>query len=182
VLGNTGEEAHAKLEDHKKYASVIGGLLQTSGVTGIDLSKISLDKELSAADTGQSQIRTHLDSFVNTAEGKKWTARRVSEFAAIGGLAPLAIGSPQSVADEMERWIDEADVDGFNLVSVVTPQSFEDVVELLVPELRRRGLYAELSDEDLTTRERVYGKGRRFLEEDHVGSRYKYAVYREDLP
>ncbi|KAL3490674.1 luciferase-like domain-containing protein [Aspergillus germanicus] len=182
VLGSTDERAQAKLGDHKKYTSVIGGLVQTSGVTGIDLSKLPLDEELSAADAGQSQIRTHLDSFVNTAEGEKWTPRRVYEFAAIGGLAPLAIGSPQTVADEMERWIDEADVDGFNLVSVVTPQSFEDVVELLVPELRRRGLYAELSDESLTTRERVYGKGRRFLDEEHAGSRYKYGVYREDLP
>jgi FMN-dependent oxidoreductase (nitrilotriacetate monooxygenase family) len=181
VLGKTDEEAQAKLEEHKKYASVIGGLVQTSGVTGIDLSKLPLDEELSAADAGQSQIRTHLDSFVNSGEGEKWTPRRVSEFAAIGGLAPLAIGSPQTVADEMERWIDEADVDGFNLVSVVTPQSFEDVVELLVPELRRRGLYAELSDENLTTRERVYGKGRRFLDEHHVGSKYKFAVYREEL-
>ncbi|KAL2858053.1 luciferase-like domain-containing protein [Aspergillus pseudoustus] len=181
VLGTTDEEARAKLEDQKKYASVVGGLVHISGVTGIDLSKVPLDEELSAADAGQSQIRTHLDSFVNSPSGEqKWTPRRVSEFAAIGGLAPLAIGNPQTVADEMERWINEADIDGFNLVSVVTPQSFEDVVELLVPELRRRGLYAEPSEESLTTREQVYGKGRRSLDGDHVGSQYKYAVYKED--
>jgi hypothetical protein len=82
----------------------------------------------------------------------------------------------------MERWIDQADIDGFNLVSVDTPKSFEDVVELLVPELRRRGIYAEPSQESMTTRERVYGKGRSSLDGDHVGSTYKYAVYREDLP
>ncbi|KAL4876803.1 luciferase-like domain-containing protein [Aspergillus karnatakaensis] len=182
ILGRTDDEAREKVEDAKKYASVVGGLVHISGVTGIDLSKVPLDEELSAADAGQSQIRTHLDSFVNSAEGEKWTPRKVSEFAAIGGLAPLAIGSPKTVADVMERWIDRADIDGFNLVSVVTPQSFEDVVELLVPELRRRGLYAELSDESLTTRERVYGKGRRFLADDHVGSTYRYDVYKDDLP
>ncbi|KAJ0413331.1 luciferase-like domain-containing protein [Aspergillus carlsbadensis] len=110
VLRTTDEEAREKLEGHKKYASVVGRLVQTSGVIGIDLSKAS--------------------------EGEKWTPRRVSEFAAI---------------DEMERWINEADIDGFNLVSVATPQSFEDVVELLVPELRRWGLHAEPGEERLTT-------------------------------
>ncbi|UPK95989.1 hypothetical protein LCI18_006924 [Fusarium solani-melongenae] len=179
ILGKTDEEAQAKLEEHKKYASVIGGLVQVSGVTGIDLSKVPLDHELSAADAGQAVIRTHLDSFVTSADGEAWTARRVAEFASIGGLAPFAVGSPQTVADEMERWINEADVDGFNLVAVVTPGSFEDVVELLVPELRRRGLYPEPSTEELTTREQVHGKGKRSLDGSHVGSKYKYDVYQE---
>ncbi|RSL75702.1 hypothetical protein CEP51_010620 [Fusarium floridanum] len=180
ILGKTDEEAQAKLEEHKKYASVIGGLVQVSGVTGIDLSKVPLDHELSAADAGQAVIRTHLDSFVTSADGQAWTTRRVAEFASIGGLAPFAVGSPQTVADEMERWINEADVDGFNLVAVVTPGSFEDVVELLVPELRRRGLYPEPSTEELTTREQVHGKGKRSLDDSHIGSQYKYDVYKEE--
>ncbi|WYZ36946.1 hypothetical protein EsH8_II_000452 [Colletotrichum jinshuiense] len=183
ILGKTDEEAQNKLTEYKKYASVIGGLVQVSGVTGIDLSKVPLDHELSAADSGQSKIRSHLESFTDNTEGESWTARRVAEFASIGGLAPFSVGSPKTVADEMERWIDEAGVDGFNIVSVVTPQSFEDVVELLVPELRRRGLYPEPSDDDeepLTARERVFGKGQASLAPEHLGSTYKYDVYKED--
>ncbi|KAM5356727.1 hypothetical protein ACJ41O_003373 [Fusarium nematophilum] len=180
VLGRTDEEAHEKLEEYKKFASVIGGLVQVSGVTGIDLSKIPLDRELSAADAGETVIRSHLDSFVTSTGGENWTPRRVAEFASIGGLAPFAVGSAETVADEMERWIRDADVDGFNLVAVVTPGSFEDVVELLVPELRSRGLYPEPSEDDLTARERVYGKGQKSLLDDHLGSRYKYAVYQGD--
>lgn len=183
ILGKTDEEAQNKLTEYKKYASVIGGLVQVSGVTGIDLSKVPLDHELSAADSGQSKIRSHLESFTDNTEGESWTARRVAEFASIGGLAPFSVGSPKTVADEMERWIHEAGVDGFNIVSVVTPQSFEDVVELLVPELRRRGLYPEPSDDDeepLTARERVFGKGQASLAPEHLGSTYKYDVYKED--
>ncbi|KAM0545364.1 hypothetical protein ACHAPJ_011348 [Fusarium lateritium] len=182
VIGKTDEEAQIKLEQYKKHASVIGGLVQVSGVTGIDLSKIPLDQELNPADAGQSVIKSHLESFVTSADGRPWTPKRVADFSAIGGLAPVVVGSAKTVADEMERWVTEADIDGFNLVAVVTPGSFEDVVTLLIPELRARGLYAEPSDEQLTARERVYGKGERFLKSDHPGSKFKYAVYQDSIP
>lgn len=42
-----------------------------------------------------------------------WTPESVAEKASIGGLGPVAVGSPATVADELERWIEEADVDGF---------------------------------------------------------------------
>ncbi|MDF2979380.1 MAG: ssuD, partial [Actinomycetospora sp.] len=48
-------------------------------------------------------------------------------------------GSPTEVVDEMERWIDETGADGFNLAYAVSPGTFEQVAELVVPELRRRG-------------------------------------------
>ncbi|CRK16032.1 hypothetical protein BN1723_002211 [Verticillium longisporum] len=104
--------------------------------------------------------------------------------AAIGGLGPVSVGSPKKVADEMEHWIREGDLDGFNIGYVTTPGTFEDVVDLLVPELRRRGLYTEApaADEQLTARERVYGRGQKGLRDDHPGSRYKYDVFEEDGP
>lgn len=66
---------------------------------------------------------------------------------------------------------------------VTTPGTFEEVVELLIPELRKRGLYAEKGAKDgLTIREKVYGKGQARLRDDHSGSAYKYDVYKEDPP
>lgn len=112
----------------------------------------------------------------------KWTPRIVAEKASIGGLGPVAIGNPAQVADELERWIEEADLDGFNIGYVTTPGSFEDVVELLVPELRRRGIYPENVEDGLTARERIYGTGQSKLREDHPGSGYKYDVYKEEHP
>jgi hypothetical protein len=121
-----------------------------------------------------------LDAFTTTSpEIPKWTPRIIAEKASIGGLGPVAIGSPQTVADEMERWVREADIDGFNLGYVTTPGSFEDVVELLVPELRKRGVYKRDEEQGLTARERVYGRGQKGLRDDHVGSLYKYDVYDE---
>lgn len=185
IIGRTEEEAQKKFELAKKNASTIGGLVLVSGWTGIDLSKIPLDQELSAADSEEAnKVRSQLESFTTTSvEVPKWTPRVIAERAAIGGLGPVAVGTPEKVADELERWLNEGDLDGFNIAYVTTPGTFEDVVELLVPELRRRGIYPEARGEDeqgLTFRENVYGKGQKGLRSDHPGSKYKYDVYKED--
>lgn len=183
ILGKTDEEARTKHEEFKKYASTIGGLVLFSGWTGIDISKIPLDQEITAEDSLEAnKVRSILDAFTTTSkEIPKWTPRVVAERASIGGLGPVSVGSPQTVADELEEWIREADIDGFNIGYVTTPGSFEDLVDLLVPELRRRGLYPELpGDEQFTAREKIYGKGQKGLRDDHTGSRYKYDVYQED--
>jgi alkanesulfonate monooxygenase SsuD/methylene tetrahydromethanopterin reductase-like flavin-dependent oxidoreductase (luciferase family) len=183
ILGRTDEEAQQKLEELKKYASTIGGLVLVSGWTGIDFSKVPLGKEITKEDSLEvHKVTSTLSAFTTTSETiPKWTPEVVAERASIGGLGPVSVGSPATVADELERWIAEADVDGFNLGYVTTPGSFEDVVDLLVPELRRRGIYPQKT-EGLTAREKVYGPGQAHLREDHVGSTYKYDVYKEDAP
>ena len=187
VLGNTDEEAQEKFRELKKYASEIGGLVLVSGWTGIDLSKYPPDHVLTANDTTTDhRVRSLLDQFtVTSPEVPEWTPRVIAEKASIGGLGPVSVGSPATVADELERWTREADVDGFNIGYVTTPGSFEDVVDLLVPELRRRGIYAEIpkeqQSEEWTARERVYGKGQKELRDDHVGSKYKYKIYEETV-
>ncbi|OAL39496.1 hypothetical protein AYO20_01366 [Fonsecaea nubica] len=185
IIGRTEEEAQEKLAEAKKYASTIGGLVLFSGWTGIDISKIPLDQDITAADSTEAhKVRSMLDAFTTTSpDVPRWTPRVVAEKAAIGGLGPVGVGTPQKVADEMERWIREADLDGFNLAYVTTPGTFEDVVDLLIPELRRRGLYPPPKSADaepLTAREKVYGAGQKGLRQDHEGAKYKYAVYKED--
>lgn len=190
IVAATDEAARAKHAALRAHASVVGGLVLVSGWTGIDLSKIPLDQELTAADSAEAhKVRSMLASFTTASdEVPRWTPRVVGERACIGGLGPVGVGSPATVADELERWVREADLDGFNLAYVTTPGTFEDVVDLLIPELRRRGLYpppaapAEGESPPLTAREKVYGKGQKGLRDDHVGSRYKYGVYQEEPP
>jgi hypothetical protein len=161
-------------------------LVLFSGWSGIDISTIPLDEEITAAHSKEAhKITSMLSAFTTTsADVPKWTPRVVAEKAAIGGLGPVAIGDPARVADEMERWVREADLDGFNVAYVTTPGSFEDVVELLVPELRRRGVYPQEGEraDGLTAREKVYGKGQREPRADHTASRYRYEVYEEEAP
>ncbi|RFU30148.1 hypothetical protein B7463_g6230, partial [Scytalidium lignicola] len=183
IVGRTDEEARAKLEEAKKYASTIGGLVLVSGWTGIDISKLPLGKEITKEDSLEvHKITSALSSLSTTSKTiPKWTPEVLAEVASIGGMGPVAVGSPSTVADELEHWINEADVDGFNLSYVTTPGTFEDVVDLLIPELRARGIYPQQED-GLTAREKIYGKGQAHLRDDHVGSKYKYDVYTEDSP
>lgn len=185
IVGKTDEEAQEKLRRHQKYASTTGGLVLFSGWTGIDISKIaSLDQEITAADSKEAhKVTSILSSLTTTSEDiPRWTPRVVSEKAAIGGLGPVGVGSAATVADQLQKWIVDADIDGFNLGYVTTPGTFEDVVELLIPELRKRGVYPEKAKDGLTAREKIYGEGQKGLRADHVGSSYKYAVYKEEPP
>lgn len=184
IVGKTDEEAQAKLEEYKKYKSTIGGLVLFSGWTGIDISKLPLGKTITAEDSLEAhKVTSILSAFTTTSKDvPEWTPEVIAEKAAIGGLGPVAVGSPSTVADELERWMAEADVDGFNLGYVTTPGTFEDVVDLLIPELRRRGIYPEQIKDGLTAREKVYGEGQNCLRDDHTGSAYKYDVYKEDPP
>jgi alkanesulfonate monooxygenase SsuD/methylene tetrahydromethanopterin reductase-like flavin-dependent oxidoreductase (luciferase family) len=46
----------------------------------------------------------------------KWTKETVARHITVGGLGATVVGTASKVADEMERWVEEADVDGFNIV------------------------------------------------------------------
>ncbi len=81
------------------------------------------------------------------------------------------MGGPKRVADELEAWAEEADLDGFNLAYVVMPETFSDIVEHLVPELQRRGLFKQ-NYRHGAYREKLFGEGPR-LGERHPAARYR---------
>jgi hypothetical protein len=51
------------------------------------------------------------------------------------------VGSTGQVADALEEWMEETDVDGFNLAYAVSHESFRDFADLVIPELQERGRY-----------------------------------------
>ena len=53
----------------------------------------------------------------------------------------LSIGTPSQVADEMEHWFKDGAADGFNVMPAWNPGSLRDFVDLVIPELQRRGLF-----------------------------------------
>jgi hypothetical protein len=126
---------------------------------------------------GDNAVHSFLDNF-NKVVGDigPWTPRKLGEIMALGGFHPAPVGTPEMVADVFEQWIEEADVDGFNIAYVTTPGSHEDVVDLLVPELQRRGLmWEDYEVEGGTLRENLYStKGMNELREDHYGHMFKY--------
>jgi hypothetical protein len=70
--------------------------------------------------------------------------------------------------------VEATDVDGFNLAYAVTPESFEDFVALVVPELQRRGVYKR-EYRPGTYREKLFGPGRTRLVPPHPAARFRAA-------
>lgn len=82
-------------------------------------------------------------------------------------------GTPGVVADEIERWLDEDGIDGVNLRQYLSFETARDFIELVVPELQRRGRFRTAYAEGETLRERLFGQGRARLPADHIGARYR---------
>ena len=172
IVGRTRAEADAKRAEIQRLLSVEGMLAHYAGSSGFDLSRYQPEEYLEYRDTdhGQTSARRYT-------QGKRRTAREVIE--AIGKLGDgtlfFACGTPEEVADTLERWIDETDADGFNLSQHLTPRTFADVIDLLVPELQRRGRY-RTSYPPGPYRERLLGPGQARLPTGHPGAVYRRAA------
>ncbi|KAI2631985.1 Nitrilotriacetate monooxygenase component A/pristinamycin IIA synthase subunit A [Hypoxylon sp. NC1633] len=175
ILGRTEEEAQAKLADYRKYASHEGALALFGGWTGIDLSKYGDEEELRQVES--NAVRSTVEGYARFSPGtRKWTRQTVAEHVAIGGNGPIFVGTPSQVADGLEAWVTEADVDGFNFAYALFPQSFKDIIELLIPELRSRGLFwDDYAVPGGTYRENFYQKrGQSGPLDEHIASSYRW--------
>ena len=139
IVAETAAEAQALLAEYRAHVSHEGVLVLMSGWTGVDLSTYALDQPIRHIENDAG--RSAMDNITRADPNRVWTVRDVAEHVAIGGIGPLFVGDPAQVADEMERWVAAAGIDGFNLAFVVSPESFEGVAGLLVPELQSRGRY-----------------------------------------
>jgi alkanesulfonate monooxygenase len=170
IAADTDAEAQAKVEDYRKHVSAEGSLTLLSGYLGIDFAKKDLDEPLDLQEI--NAIQSCVDSFKRIDPNRKWTLRDAVAHLGVAAYKPLLAGSPATVADGLIGWMDETGVDGFNVEYVVSPEDFAAVVDLVVPELQRRGVYKTSYGEG-TLREKLYGKGRSHLPEDHPAANYR---------
>jgi FMN-dependent oxidoreductase (nitrilotriacetate monooxygenase family) len=164
VTAETDEAANAKYQELLGYADYEGAMVQFAGPTGIDLSCFDPDQPVSEINAQGAQFSARL--FTAADRGRKWTLREIAEYLGVGGMGPTFVGSGATVADEMQRWVEIADLDGFNIAYAIRPGTFEDTVNHVVPELRRRGLMRP-TYEATTFREHLHGPGQRRLRDDH---------------
>ena len=112
-------------------------LEHTIGVKGLD--KLPLDGPVpEMADTNGPLSRQRL--LLEQARRDKLTLWELCLANAGPRGHVLSIGTPQQVADEMEHWFKDGAADGFNVMPAWLPGSLKDFVDLVVPELQRRGL------------------------------------------
>ncbi|KAK3377116.1 luciferase-like domain-containing protein [Lasiosphaeria ovina] len=175
ILGRTEAEAHAKLAEYREYASTEGALALFGGWTGIDLAAYGDDEELREVES--NAVKSTVQAYARfIPAGSKWTKHTVAEHVSIGGNGPILVGTAEQVADGLETWVAEADVDGFNFAYALFPQSFKDIIELLLPELRKRGLFwDDYAVPGGTYRENFYGQpGQKHPPTEHVASTYQW--------
>lgn len=140
IVGDTVQDAkekRLKLDSLVHYDSAIASL---SIALGSDASGFDPDGPLpdDIADTNAS--KTGRAGVINLARDEGLTVKQLAQ--RYGGYAGLAfVGTPQSIADEMEEWLSQGAADGFTVTFPFVPQGIDDVTQRLVPELQRRGLF-----------------------------------------
>jgi len=165
VVATTAAEARDLLADYRDHASREAGLAHFAAGTGIDFGRYGLDEPIDY--TPGNAIQSH----ARAAEEGGWTRRRMLEMFALGSRYPVISGDASQVADELQRWIAETGVDGFNLARTVVPECHEAFVDLVVPELQDRGVYKTAYAEG-TLRRKLHGEG------DRLPARHAAAAFR----
>lgn len=139
VMGDSVAEAREKRALLDSLVHYDSGIASLSISLGHDASGFDPDGPLPPIpDTNQS--KSGRERVLRLAEREGLTVRQLA--GRFGGYAGLSmVGTAQTIADEMEEWLEARACDGFNLMFPYLPAGLDDVVDKLVPELQRRGLY-----------------------------------------
>ena len=141
-----------------------------SASVGVDFSRYGPDEPIRFVQT--NALRSNLEAITVRSGGTEWTLSKLLQMMVLGSRQAPIVGSPTRVADELQAWVDEADVDGFNLSRTVIPECVEDFVALVVPELQSRGVMKRAYQPG-TLREKLLGPGRARLPASHPAARYR---------
>ncbi|MEI4766930.1 LLM class flavin-dependent oxidoreductase [Acinetobacter nosocomialis] len=169
VTDETDAKAQAKFKEYQSYGSYDGALTLLSGWSGVDFSPYQPTDKVEYIQT--NAIQSLLDSYVNADPERVWTIEEIANWNSLGGNGPVLVGSGETVSDALQQWVEDTDVDGFNLAYILAHQTFADVVEFIVPELQKRGVY-QTSYAQGTLREKLFGAGP-YLPENHRGAKYR---------
>ena len=176
VVADTDEQAQEKYRDYLQYVDLEASQAIIGGWSGVDLSQFDEDEALNYIKT--DSIQSFLTPFTLQSKDKQWTREEIAKHCALGGMGAVLVGSAQTVADQLETWVDEGGLDGINLAYHVSPGSFEDFVEYVVPELQARGRY-RTEYEGTTLRESLYGEGQARVKDTHPAAKYRGAFVGE---
>ncbi|MBY3206020.1 LLM class flavin-dependent oxidoreductase [Rhizobium laguerreae] len=141
VVGRSETEAQEKFEALQELIQPQVGLNLLSQLSGVDLSPYPLDgpipSDLPVTNAGKSRQELVLD----LARRENLTIRQL--YLRIAGARGhwQVVGTPSQIADVMEERFENYGADGFNIMAPIMPGGLADFIELVVPELRRRGLF-----------------------------------------
>lgn len=139
VVALTNSEAREKYERIRRCIPLEGAMAWISGHFGPDFSKYDPNEIVQNIEI--PGIQGLFDSIIYAKGGAPVTVREAALIYAEGMGMPRLVGTPSDIADQLEVFMDEGGADGFMLAATYTPGCFEEFVDLVVPELQRRGRF-----------------------------------------
>ncbi|AZV41885.1 LLM class flavin-dependent oxidoreductase [Peribacillus asahii] len=144
TVAKTEEEALAKQRQLNSRILPEVGLAYLSNFTNIDLSGYDVDAPLpefsTIEDETNPRIRYNIIRDIAKRENLQ-TIREIYERIAGARGHREIVGTPEQIADQLEEWFLNEGADGFNIMPPTFPDGLNDIVELVIPELQRRGLF-----------------------------------------
>ncbi|CAK6500234.1 Nitrilotriacetate monooxygenase component A (plasmid) [Pantoea sp. Nvir] len=141
IVGRTREEAKALWKELNTLVDIDNGLKQLSLRFGLDLSTYPLDgpvPEVPLGEGNQSRVKLMTDM----AKRENLTLRELAAIAAGSRGHRVIVGTAEDIADDFQLWLEQGGADGFNIMPAIMPDQLDRFVELVIPELRRRGLFS----------------------------------------
>jgi alkanesulfonate monooxygenase len=140
IVGRTDEEAREKHQIFKEAIDLEFGILYLSALAQADLSKLPLDEPLPDA-LRQTPSWSRLELVMDISRQSGMTFRELAIHYADTYGHQFIVGSPKTVADELQRLFEARAADGFILRAPIYPEGISEIVSLVIPELQRRGLF-----------------------------------------
>jgi len=169
VVGRTHEEAVQKKTLLDSLVHPDSGVPNLSMRLGVDASGFELDAPLpEIPQTNASQ--SGRDTLVALARRENLTVRQLAQL--VGGYGGLQmVGTASEIADTMQAWLEQDAADGFNIMFPTVPAGLDDFVELVVPELQRRGIFrTEYTGTTLREHLGLLRPANRFFESDRLAA------------
>ncbi|MGL9725176.1 NtaA/DmoA family FMN-dependent monooxygenase [Sodalis sp. (in: enterobacteria)] len=169
VIGRTREEAENKANQIRAAQSPEAQYAAFGGASGFDLARYHDDDTLSAEPHNFSR-----------SESARFTSEKIrpdrvgaikKRLVNLSPYAPTLVGTPDSIADDIEEIVRVTGVDGFNLHEFISPRDFSEFADWVLPVLSQRGLFTPARP-DTTLRNRLFGAG------DRLGAAHPATAYR----
>jgi FMN-dependent oxidoreductase (nitrilotriacetate monooxygenase family) len=141
IIGETNEKAKEQLDRLQSWLTPTNALSLVSQRIGYDISGYPLDGPIPDFPEPTERGRAFSNTLLEMARREKMTLRDLYNVTAAARGHWVIYGTPQRIADIFEEWFSAELADGFIIMPAYFPGAFEDFVELVVPELQRRGLF-----------------------------------------
>jgi FMN-dependent oxidoreductase (nitrilotriacetate monooxygenase family) len=138
-IGKTRQEADDKFDQLQELIPTGYAISQLSAQLSVDLSGYPPDGPMPMVEKNAALSNPQL--WVEIARNENLTLAQVAKRSAASKAHWSIRGTAKDVADQLEEWFTTGAADGFNLLPAVAPDTLNDFVDMVVPELQRRGLF-----------------------------------------